>query len=90
MIDKIQKADIEERGVELGEESGAEVWVEGVRKIEDGEVRERGWRGRRFFRRWISVHYRVQYGEVRRTFGQAKHPWGSSAADQEGSRALLG
>ena len=45
MIDKIQKADIEERGVELGEESGAEVWVEGVRKIEDGEVRERGWRG---------------------------------------------
>ena len=40
VIDYIQKANVEERGVELGEESGAEVWVQGVGEIEDGEVRE--------------------------------------------------
>ena len=40
MVCDVQEADTKERGVELGEESGAEVWVEGVGEIEDREVRE--------------------------------------------------
>lgn len=38
VVDYIQKADVEERGVELGEESRAEFGVGGMREIEDRKV----------------------------------------------------
>ena len=38
VVGDVEEADVEEGGVELREEGGAEVWVGGVREVEDGEV----------------------------------------------------